>query len=488
MSVRDRRVRGETAALSRAVARAIPNPILALPVLLLAAGLLAEAAVRITGDTWFNLVAGRDIVQHGLPRHDRLMALTSGRPWQDQQWLAHLASYGVEQIGGMRLVALADAAVLVGALCIAMLAARRLGGSASWITAVALPVALILLPTPARSQSYAMPLFAALVWVLARDARRPDRRILLVLPILVLWANLHGSVLLASGLVLLRAASIAFPSVRQRSWRELARPFALALAALLAPFASPYGFGLISYYRATATSSGFRDLIAEWAGTTFRASPAFFVVAAIVIISVVRPEIRLRAFDSLCLVVLLLVGLDTTRNIVWLPLAAVVLLPPALARWSPEPSARSRLRPLLAALALIGAIGVGALAARVSTSSIQAAWPQAEGNAVAAAADRDASLRVLSDAGYSDWLLWQHPELRGRIAFDVRFELLGDTGLKQTVHLEQASGPSWSRPFDGYRLALWSRAARPELVDSLRAEPGTTVLARSDDVYALLRS
>jgi hypothetical protein len=470
------------------VARAIPNPILALPALLLALALLAAAPARITGDTWFDLVAGRDIWTHGLPHHDRLMAFTAGRSWQDQQWLAHIASYGFDRAGGLRLVSLVDACLLVGALLIAMLAAGRLGGSPTWTTAIAAPVMLLLLPTPARSQAFAMPLFAGLVWLLARDARRPDRRVWLVLPLLALWANLHGSVLLACALVLLRSAIGIGAAVRARDVRDLGRPGLLALAALLAPFASPYGFGLLHYYRSTATSSGFHELIAEWSGTTFRGAPAFFLVATVVVVCLVRPELKLPLFDTLCLVVLVIAGLDTVRNIVWLPLAAVILLPPALAAWSPEPVSRSRLRPLLATVALAGALGVGALAAGISSHSLQASYPQAEGNAIAAAARRDPGLKVLADAGYSDWLLWQHPELRGRIAFDVRFELLGGRGLKEAIHLEHAAGATWNRPFTGYRLALWNHAANPELVDSLLVARGTRVLAHAAGVYALLRS
>ena len=100
MGAHDHTGRRSPAGATSVVARAIPNPILALPVLLLALALLAEAPARITGDTWFDLVAGRDIWQHGLPQHDRLMAFTAGRSWQDQQWLAHLASYGLELAAG----------------------------------------------------------------------------------------------------------------------------------------------------------------------------------------------------------------------------------------------------------------------------------------------------------------------------------------------------------------------------------------------------
>jgi hypothetical protein len=471
----------------RIVDRAIPDPLLALPLILLGLGLLAYAPARITGDTFFDLVAGRDIVQHGLPHADRLMAFTAGREWQDQQWLAHLASYGIYSLGGLPLVSLVDTACMLVALLIAMLAARTLGGSPTWIAAIASPVMLLLVPSTARAQTFVLPLFAVLVWLLARDARAPDRRILLVLPLLVLWANLHGSILLASGLLLLHAAAGAGSALRARNPRGLRRPLALGAVAVLAPFVSPYGPKLLTYYSGTATNGSFHTMVTEWAGTTLRAWPAFFLFAAIVVVVILRPEIRLGLFEKLCLGALLLAGLDTTRNIVWLPLAATVLLPRALTEWSPQAPVRSRLRPILMLAALGGAIGVGALAAGVTTAKLEHPWPAPEGAALARAAALDPTLRVLTQESYADWLLWSFPALRGRIAFDIRFELLGARGLKDVVVLEDAAGPAWNRPFRGYRLELWNRKLKPELVGALLAEPGTRVLSHHAGMYAILR-
>jgi hypothetical protein len=333
-----------------------------------------------------------------------------------------------------------------------------------------------------------MPLFAALVWLLARDARIPDRRILLVLPLLAVWANVHGSVLLASLLVLLRCAVGVGMVLRRRHPRGLWRYLGLSCAALLAPFASPYGPALISYYKATATNGAFHAFISEWAGTTLRGWPVFFVFGALAIVGVLRSEIRLGLFGSLCLVALLLLGLDTMRNVVWLPYAAVVLLPGGLTAWSPESGLRARLRPLLAGFALVAAIGVGMLAARTSSSTLERPWPDAAGDAIASASARDASLRIVSEAGYGDWLVWRYPQLRGRIAFDIRFELLGARRLADVVHFEAAAGPTWNRPFAGYRLALWNSGENPEVVRALSAQRGARVLASDGGAYAILRA
>ena len=482
------RRRHTLARLARALDRAIPSPLLAIPPLWLALGLLSLAPLRIRADTWFDLAAGRDIVQHGLPHSDRLMALTAGRPWQDQQWLAHLTSYGLFDLGGLPLVSFADAGCLVLALSIAILAARSFGGSPLWIAAVASPLILIQVPSETRAQSFAMPLFAALVWLLSRDARSPDRRILLVLPLLALWANLHGSILIACALVLLRCAVGAGSALRGRTLRDLWRYAGLAGAALLAPLASPYGAGMFDYYRSTVTNGAFRDVVVEWAGTSLRGwfGPVFFLLAALAIVGIARPEIRLGLFDCLCLVFLVLIGIDTLRNVVWLPYAAVILLPAGLARWSPE-SASSRLRPLLQASVVAGAIGVALLASHVTTPALDDPWPTAQAATIARAATADPSLRIVSDEAYSDWLLWRYPALRGRIAYDVRFELLGSQGITSVARFKEVAGLRWNRPFAGYRLALVDRAGSPRLVYALLAERGVRVLSRHQDVFAILR-
>ena len=116
-----------------------------------------------------------------------------------------------------------------------------------------------------------MPLFAALVWLLARDARRPDRRIWLVLPLLALWANLHGSVLLACALVLLRSAIGIGIAVRARDLRGLASARACSHSPRCSPRSPrPTGSACCATTARRSTSSGFHELIAEWSGTTFR--------------------------------------------------------------------------------------------------------------------------------------------------------------------------------------------------------------------------
>ena len=177
-------------------------------------------------------------------------------------------------------------------------------------------------------------------------------------------------------LVLLRCAVGLVGALRRRNPRAVGRYLAVSCVALVAPFASPYGPDLLRYYRSTLTNGAFRDFASEWAGTTFRSwfGPAFFLVVAVVIIAIVRPEFRLGPFETPLPAAALLLGLDTLRNVVWLPYAAVILLPAGLGRWSPQ-SASARLRPLLACWRSPARSASACWRARITTPALEDPWP-----------------------------------------------------------------------------------------------------------------
>src|SRR5205823_11784251 len=77
--------------------------------------------------------------------------------------------------------------------------------------------------------------------LLRSDARNPSRRILLVVPLLALWSNLHGAALVGYGITLIYLAV-----VRLRADALLA--IAVAAAASLALCLTPAGIHTIAYY------------------------------------------------------------------------------------------------------------------------------------------------------------------------------------------------------------------------------------------------
>ena len=54
----------------------------------------------VVGDTWLTLMAGREVVDHGLPKTETLTILGAGATWTDQQWLAQVVVYGATSSRG----------------------------------------------------------------------------------------------------------------------------------------------------------------------------------------------------------------------------------------------------------------------------------------------------------------------------------------------------------------------------------------------------
>ncbi len=148
--------------------------------------LLIFPPALVVNDSWLNLVSGREVVHHGLPSHDALTVYGLGATWTDQQWLAQVFMYGVYSLGGFALLSIATCVSVVGAFSIAAAAARSLGAGARAFWVMFLPV-LVAAPWAwsIRAQMLALPLYTALLWLLASEARAPTRRVWLAFPLLV---------------------------------------------------------------------------------------------------------------------------------------------------------------------------------------------------------------------------------------------------------------------------------------------------------------
>ena len=149
------------------------------------------------------------------------------------------------------------------AFVLAAVGARLLGAGPRAIVLVFFPVILAApFAWTIRAQVFALPLFVGLVWLLASETRRPSRRVYLALPILVVWANLHGSVALGAMLTMLYAGDRARLDPRAARSDEMRSLFVLAPLAVLA---TPYGpVDTARYYRLLLVDPPFADRVTEW--------------------------------------------------------------------------------------------------------------------------------------------------------------------------------------------------------------------------------
>ncbi len=92
--------------------------------------------------------------------------------------------------------------------------------------------------------------------------------------------------------------------------------------------------------------------------------------------------------------------------------------------------------------------------------------------------------RFYATDGTADWLLWRIPDLRGRIAYDVRFELYDQKALDGIVQYGSRRG-DWTSLVDGYRVVVVDDRAH---LQPFRTEPGSRIVYHDDAVAIVDRT
>jgi len=440
----------------------------------------------LVNDSWLNLMAGREVVENWLPSRDGLTVYGLGSTWTDQQWLAQVTIYGAYSLGGHALLSILTAASVVAAFSIAAGASRSLGAGPRAIWVLFLPV---LMAAPwawsVRAQMLALPLYTGMLWLLASQARRPSNRIWLALPLLVVWGNVHGSAALGALLVMLLAV---YELVRSRgaSWR---RSVPLGLLAPLAALMTPYGpVTTARYYHLLLIDPPFAGRVTEWSWSDPAINTMFFYfLVAITIPLFVLGRRRLTLFDFALLALTLVGAVTAIRGIVWFALACMVFAPVAIGHKLESRNRGEPRRGLNIAIAAGMSVAVLAVAASLFTKRdtwFEKFWPGDAVEAVRQTAGPDD--RVFAPDRFSDWLLWKVPDLRGRVAYDVRFELYDREFFDRLQEYAGETGDDWKSFADGYRIVLVDETRLSHTKDFL-AEPGARAVYRGEEITIVER-
>jgi hypothetical protein len=448
----------------------------------------------IWGDTWFNLVLGREIARGGLVVENRLTEQGFGEPCVDMQWLAHWAYFELTRLIGIPGIVFVACLLTVASVLAAARFAVVHGGATPGRTLLVGSIALttIIGQTVVRAQTLSLPFMVALFCVLALDARAQNAKTWWLVPGTVLWANLHGSALLAPVLCGVLGASRLWDNWRAgRGFgaREFGRDARLTLALGLSAFASPYASELPGYYAATLGNSELRLYGAEWQAPSLSNCPEALLLAVLVVPLLVFGRRRLSTFQLLVCAALDFGAFKSARQATPLAYVSIAFLPAAadgalggLLRFEVDRVLALAARLLLPITALVFLLGVPLGAAR----SLRHDFPPAFADRVAEAARGKG--RLLIDEAHADQLLWFHPELAPRVSHDARTETMTLAYLKAlaTAYAEPHS-PRSARWLRGYDLIVVDRASHPELYQELRANAGWHAVTEDPLATAYLR-
>jgi hypothetical protein len=447
----------------------------------------------LASDSYMTLYAGRWIALHGIPHHEVFTIAAGGRSWIDQQWLAELIDYETWRIGGYAGIALLSVGMI--ALSYAVLAALMLRRGASVVVTVCCCAIAILVALPGmfiRSQIFALVLFALLLVLCLSDAEhdRPLRRLILLLPLLALWANIHGSVLIGASLGMAYLLFRALMAARKGLGRSAVGCSVLALAVGLMPLATPYGLQIVHYYKAVLGNSAIAASVSEWRPPAFP-DPSFFlfvVPLALVLASLTSQLIKRRRPSWVLVTATAATAVATAmarRNEVWFAMTAAVLIADSARTWLPtEKPSRAFVLVMTAAALGVASLGVGMLAMRTA-GQYEALTPIRAITATAAYASHHPCVRILADNPTASALLWHDPSLAGRVAFDSRLEQYSKRALDRWIDFQLASGSRWLVTIRGYQVLMGS-STYPTLVQQLKRLPDGVLLAHEPRGIAVI--
>lgn len=445
-------------------------------------------------DVWWQMSAGRYIVQNGsLPHTDMLTHTVAGQPWVVHEWLweilmfALYAAWGYPGLMALRIVVLLPAIVLITWVCF------RRGGQPLPVLATVLIGILAIGPVVNdRPQMNGM-LFLAVLLALIEQARHGRARWLWLAPVVMLvWANVHGSYIMGLGLLGLYLVSLLPHWLSQRRGGGRVSPSPLLVAAVIfvsgvAVLVNPHGlegaiyplryaFGDLSYHS---------TMITEYGPPQFGDMDRFLLVfLLLLVLSLGLSRRRLRLFEALTLVVFLYFVLRWGRNVGMTTFMLMPILAEHLTSvWegrSKRASAPSAPTPApaafgLAILALV--VGITAVSLRTSvarTDQVFAEYtPEAAVQFIAANHLQGNMLNSYEWGGYLGWRLWP----KYRVYIDGRGDVMG------REFMEEYMGVMTLRP--GWQDVLHRRGVAFAVL-----KPGSLLgqALRLDPDFALLRS
>ena len=213
----------------------------------------------------------------------------------------------------------------------------------------------------------------------------------------------------------------------------------------------------------------------------------FYALAAIAVVLVILGRRRLTVFDFAVLALTFAGGVNAIRGIVWFALACMVFVPVAIGHKLESKNPGEPRRRLNVGIAVGLAVAVLAVAGSLFTRDetwFEEYWPREAVEAVRGELRPDD--RVFAPDRFSDWMLFKIPELRGRVAYDVRFELYDREFFDELQEYAGESTPDWKSFADGYRIVIVDETRRSHTSDFLE-EPGARVIYRDDEITVVAR-
>jgi hypothetical protein len=274
---------------------------------------LSAVAGTIGADARWLDALGRIIIRRGsIPNHIPWASAPS-EGWHNVPVLAELIFRGLIVAGGDRGLLAAQVVAVGAALAILAWDLRREGADefAGALVLLVVVVGSLSVFVVVRSQLFSLMLFPVLIALLRADARSMSQRIWLLVPLVALWSNLHGAVLVG---VAVAGAYLVFG----RGRRDPLLSAGVLVSSAVAVCATPALQHTPDYYYRLLRNEAARRGEGLWAPLSLTSGFDLLLIAAAITLLVLAFRARPALWETIALVGLVLLTVKTARSGVWL--------------------------------------------------------------------------------------------------------------------------------------------------------------------------
>ena len=464
-------------------------------------GLLTDA------DVGWHIRTGEYILNHhAVPYHDLYSFSKPGAPWYAWEWLTDVTYGGLHRIAGLKGIVLL-AGVLISLYALTLI--RRMVSRRAHLF-VALAVALLAVGGSsmhflARPHLLTMLLLSVSVWMIEEDRKRPTARIWWLVPLTVVWTNVHGGFL-----ALIVVLGLAAIGTAIEAWfgfagtlRDAVRYVKLTLACAAATLVNPYGWNLHRHVAEYLRSDWIRNVVQEFQSPSFR-SENMLQFEALLLLGLIVAGAQFRQWkivEGLWIVFWAHMALGSVRHAPLFVAVAAPIIAGQLSDWWTSCTARVKPGSLPAILNLMAADalkGFGRSSAWPAAAVVVLAlmgppmkWPQDfpefvfPSKIVRAHSDLILRSRVLTTDQWADYLIYVNPAQK--VFIDGRSDFYGPEVGNDYIRLSDASW-DWRQLIDKYHFNLALLPVESALSQVLKLAPDWRVIEDDGKRILLVRN
>jgi hypothetical protein len=472
----------------------------------------------VDADVGWHIRTGDYILSHHAVPHQDLYSFSKpGAPWYAWEWLSDVIDAGLFRWAGLKGI------VLMAGVVIALFATtlmRRVVDAGAHLF-IALAVVLLSVGAAsthflARPHIFTLLLLSISMAIIEADRRETDtsgsghsRRIWWLVPITLVWTNLHGGFMILIALLGLAAvgavaeAWIGKAPGERPNWGPARRWALLTAACAAASIVNPYGWGLHVHVVEYLQSDWIKKVVQEFQSPSFRGEN-MLQFEVLLFAGLIAAGARLRrgqVIDGLWVLLLGYLALSSVRHVsVFVCVLAPLIASEATLWWRALVGGASKksalgilhqmgkdLIPGFQRTSIWGGLAVLALIATGRPIPWPADFPPEVFPTALVHAHEQQILhaRVLTTDQWADYLIFLHPEQK--VFVDGRSDFYGPEIGDRFLRL-MAGAPDWQRVMDAYQFDLALIPSDVALAQLLKTRPEWRVVAEDDKRSLLVRT